>query len=47
MDNNSIAYEQAQPEIYKAGNVFVETYDEIILEVEHLIIKLKEAIGKN
>jgi len=44
-DINPIASERAQSEIYKERNAFDETNDEISLEVEHLIIKLKEAIA--
>jgi hypothetical protein len=44
-DINPIASEQAESEIYKAQNAFDKTNDEISLEVEHLIIKLKEAIA--
>lgn len=44
-DSNLIAPEQAQSEIDKDRNTFHETNHEISLEVEHLIIKLKEAIA--
>jgi len=44
-DNNPIAHEQSQPEMFQAGNDFAETTDETFLEVEHLIVRLKEAIA--
>lgn len=44
-DIHTINSEQAQSEIYKDRNASNETNDEIILEVDHLIIKLKEAIA--
>lgn len=43
--NNPIAFEQAQPDMFQAGNAFAETTDQTFLEVEHLIIRLKEAIA--
>lgn len=44
-DSNPIAHEQALSEIDKDRNAIDETNDEISLEVDHLIIKLKEAIA--
>lgn len=44
-DNNSVAHGNAQPEMFQTGNAFAETNDEIILEIDHLIIRLKEAIA--
>lgn len=44
-DINPIAFEQAQSEIYKDSNASDETNVEISLEIDHLIIKLKEAIA--
>lgn len=44
-DNNTIADEQAQSEMFQPGNTFAETTDETFLEVEHLIVRLKEAIA--
>lgn len=44
-DINLIASEHSQSKIYKDRNASDETNDEISLEVEHLIIKLKEAIA--
>ena len=43
--NNPIAFEQAQPDMFQAGNTFNETTDEFFLEIDHLIIRLKEAIA--
>ena len=43
--NTPIADKQAQPEMFQAGKAFAETIDETFLDVEHLIIRLKEAIA--
>jgi hypothetical protein len=44
-NNNPIAHEQAQTEMFQAGTTFAETTNETFLEVEHLIVRLKEAIA--
>jgi hypothetical protein len=44
-DRNPIANREQQSEILQDENAYHETNDEISLEVEHLIIKLKEAIA--
>lgn len=44
-DNNSVAPANAQPEMFQTENAFTETTDETFLEIDHLIIKLKEAIA--
>ncbi len=44
-NDNNPADEQEPPEMFQAGSAFAETTDETFLEVEHLIVRLKEAIA--